>query len=215
MSANDPTLSQVPKRKLDSSSNSQASIHSERLSKKSSGLHQKSSATVDSPLKRRKITPSMALDTRTHANMKIHGSQERSQGFKGFATSNYQPSTGAKVLKVTNLRTKPRTDTQEYYDRSWKQLDTSLTDIFAGGQPKQSLEQLYKGVQDICRQGDADKLFKRLKDRCERHLSTTVLPAIKVHSRSTNIDILRNVFGCWEEFHKQMVGLNIWCILKI
>lgn len=133
------------------------------------------------------------------------GSQQHSQGFRNFATSNYRPSSGARVLTVTNLRRKPTSDRNEHYTRIWNQLDGCLTDIFAGREPQQSLELLYRGVQDTCRQGDADRLFGKLRDRCETHLKTGVLPTIEFDSRFSNDDVLRRVYACWQEFYKQIL----------
>lgn len=199
-----------PKRKLDSTSDSSISAYLTQRVPADHLSNPNGFCTKSGELKRQKTAPSPP-DNETRANMsRIHGTQQRSQGFKGFAASSYQPSTGAKILTVTNLRKRPRTDSHEYYNRTWNQLEACLVDIFAGRQPQQSLEQLYKGVQDICRQGDAEKLFRKLRDRCEAHLTDEVLPALDaIQSRSTNIDILRHVYACWQEFYKQMVGLSI------
>lgn len=208
--------SQTPKRKLDSFSDLSSSTylpqHSAPKHPSKPNTH-RSSGGDTTTLKRQKTAPAPS-DSKTQVNMnRVHGLQQRSQGFKGFATSNYQSSTGAKVLTVTNLRKGPRIDTHEYYERTWNQLEACLVDIFAGRQPQQSLEQLYKGVQDICRRGAADKLYQKLRDRCGSYLMDEVLPILNtMRSRSTNIDTLRHVYSYWQEFHKQMVGLG-FCIM--
>lgn len=190
------------KRKLDSNPNaSRLNVNTEYSATSNHSRFQKTffdGGESDSPAKRSKMS-STAKESRV---------QQRGGGPKGFVTSNYQRSNGAKVLRVANLRQNPRTDSRDYYDRTWEHLEACMTDVFAGRQIRHSLEQLYKGVQDICRQGSGDRLYKNLKDRCKTHLASGVLPTIKVHSRSTNIDILRHVHGCWQEFYNQMVVLE-------
>ena len=112
---------------------------------------------------------------------------------------------GAKTLVIKNLRKTPRTDVDTYYTRTWAQLDSCLTHIFAGKQTQQSLEQLYKGVEDTCRQGRAEKLYKQLSERCETHLHTVVLPSISIVGSSSNVEVLRNVFNAWQTWSAQLV----------
>jgi hypothetical protein len=128
--------------------------------------------------------------------------------FRSRTTSNFQPHMGAKTLVIKNLRTTPRTDVGEYYTKTWAQLNSCLTSIFEERQVQQSLEQLYKGVEDTCRQGGGEKLFKQLRDRCEAHLSETVLPTINYDPSVDNIEALRKVLSAWKTWEKQLVRLT-------
>lgn len=199
-------LSNPAKRKLEDPSSSRArreDIKPNQSTKSNPIRFQDPSQGGDSdpPAKRFKTTSAADM-----SRVQQRGGSGRS--FNGFAASEYKRPSGAKVLAVTNLRKKPKTDSHDHYERTWKLLEACITDVFAGHQLQQSLEKLYNGVEDICREGSADRLFRNLKDRCEVHLTKGVLPTFQVHSRSTNLDLLRHVYGCWQEFHNQMVVLK-------
>lgn len=151
------------------------------------------------------------IDSNERNNMDHYGGLQTSPNFQNMkATTNFQPHMGAKTLVIKNLRKTPRTDVDTYYARTWAQLDSCLTNVFAGKQPQQSLEQLYKGVEDTCRQGRAEKLYKQLSERCETHLYTVVLPSIITVGSSSDVEILRKVFNAWQTWGSQLVCISIF-----
>ncbi|KAK4249891.1 Cullin family-domain-containing protein [Corynascus novoguineensis] len=104
-----------------------------------------------------------------------------------------QPHLGARKLVIKNLRpaTSPKTpptaslsssssapttssstSVEAYYARIHADLDAALTSIFAGRPTAQPMERLYRGVEDICRKGDAPELTDRLRARCEGWLAS-------------------------------------------
>ncbi|KAK0673793.1 Cullin family-domain-containing protein [Cercophora samala] len=89
--------------------------------------------------------------------------------------SGLQPHLGPRKLVIKNLR--PTTSTQkagadEYYSRTRADLDNALAAIFAGRPTGQPMERLYRGVEDLCRNGEAESLYNRLKERCDRWLTS-------------------------------------------
>ncbi|KAK5078390.1 hypothetical protein LTR64_003199 [Lithohypha guttulata] len=85
---------------------------------------------------------------------------------------------GPKRLVVKNLRTTPKVDPQEYFERKWKEQVNALDSLFRGSDVKIMLEELYKATEHICRQGRAAELFARLKEKCIAHLNDKVRPEL-------------------------------------
>ena len=121
--------------------------------------------------------------------------------------SNFQPNTGAKRLVIKNLRTTSRKDVDDYYDRTWNELELALSSVFSRRSPNSPLEVLCRGVEAICRRGRADKLFTHLKSRCKTYLEDILLPAIEKGSSSSNVDALRTVKQYWTQWTEQSVCL--------
>ncbi|KAL2181353.1 Cullin family-domain-containing protein [Thermothelomyces heterothallicus CBS 202.75] len=112
----------------------------------------------------------------------------------------FQPHLGSRKLVIKNLRrpvasqstaaavsssfssssssssssSAPTTPTsiEAYYARIHADLDAALSSIFAGRPTAQPMERLYRGVEDICRKGDAAELTERLRARCEGWLAS-------------------------------------------
>lgn len=122
-------------------------------------------------------------------------------------TSNFQPTTGAKKLVIKNLRTKSRQDVGEYYQRTWDELDNTLTSIFSGRAPRSPLEVLCRGVEATCRRGEAEKLAKHLRDRCKSYLEKTLLPKIEAEAGSSNVEALSTVHKHWTDWNRQAVSV--------
>lgn len=120
--------------------------------------------------------------------------------------SNFTPHTGAKKLVVKNLRAKPRLDQDSYFEKIWGQLDAALGAVFGGGKPETSLEELYKGSENVCRQGKAAALAKKLQDRCREHVSGKLREALVAKAGGgSNIDILRAVVDTWTTWQSELV----------
>lgn len=122
--------------------------------------------------------------------------------------NNFQPTIGAKKLVIKNLRTKSRQDVGEYYQRTWEELDDTLTSIFEGQPTKTPFEVLCRGVEATCRRGEADKLAVHLRDRCKIYLEKELLPRIENEAGSGNVKALSTVHKYWTLWNKQAVGYN-------
>ncbi|PGH34975.1 Cullin 4 [[Emmonsia] crescens] len=120
--------------------------------------------------------------------------------------SNFTPHTGARKLVVKNLRAIPRLDQDRYFEKIWSQLDSALTAILADEKAEQSLEELYRGAENVCRQGKATILAKRLQDRCKEHVSGTILKSLLARSADGNdVDILKSVEEAWSAWNGRLV----------
>lgn len=126
-------------------------------------------------------------------------------------TSAFQPYSGAKKLVIKNVRSASSRDAQveEYYARTERDLGEALEAVLAGRRPAVPLERLYRGVENVCRRGKAEKVYLMLNERVERHLQKIVLPRIRQFAGSSNIDILQSVLAEWKTWNSQTVGLAI------
>ena len=121
--------------------------------------------------------------------------------------TSFAPTGGPKKLIVKNLRTTPKTNPDQFYDQVWGQLDTALSAICTGGILPCSLEELYKGVESLCKQDRAPPLYKKLREKCRHNLSVQVLePLIQHASTASTIDLLESVVKAWATWQSQLVS---------
>ncbi|KAJ6119617.1 hypothetical protein N7523_003897 [Penicillium sp. IBT 18751x] len=123
--------------------------------------------------------------------------------------NNFSPQAGAKKLVVKNLRTGPRVNQEPYFDKIWAQLDAALSAIFEGKKPDISLEELYKGAENICRQERAALLAKKVQERCKDYVAETLRDnLVKRAGGGTNVDTLRAVIEAWSAWHSRLVTVR-------
>ncbi|KYK61411.1 ubiquitin ligase subunit CulD [Drechmeria coniospora] len=125
------------------------------------------------------------------------------------SSSAFQPQSGAKKLVIKNLRSSSReADIEEYYAQITRELDAALGAIFVGSRPSVPLEKLYRGVEDICRKGNAESMYCMLTSRIEAHLHNVVLPRIKRSAGPVNVDILRSLLAEWKVLSAQAMFIR-------
>lgn len=117
--------------------------------------------------------------------------------------------TGPKRLVVKNFREHPRAEPNQYFDKVWKQLDGALSAIFRNEMISYSLEELYRGVETLCRQDRAPYLYKKLCEKCKQEISIIVKePLIKRADGMEEIAVLRAVVEAWLSWSSQMVSIR-------
>ncbi|CAM1502945.1 Fc.00g077210.m01.CDS01 [Cosmosporella sp. VM-42] len=121
--------------------------------------------------------------------------------------SAFQPYSGAKKLVIKNLRAPSHREAQvtEYYRRTGRELEVALDAVFAGRSAEVTLERLYRGVEDMCRNGNAEKVYKMLKDKVDNHLRQVVLVRIQKEGNLSNLDTLRAVLAQWKLWNTQTI----------
>ena len=117
---------------------------------------------------------------------------------------NLHPELGVKKIQVKNLRTVTRTDPRQYFTTVWDKLDKSLTAVYNGEKVAYSLEELYKGVENVCRQQHAEELNSKLENRARTHVKDAVRKSLLDRIDGSNVDVLRNVVDAWAAWATQM-----------
>ena len=121
--------------------------------------------------------------------------------------TSFAPAGGPTKLLVKNLRTTTKIDPDQYYNRVWNQLDIALSAIFTDEKLPCSLEELYKGVESLCKQGRAPAVYKKLREKCKHNVSVQVLEPLTQHSSaSTATDVLESVQKAWLRWKAQLVS---------
>lgn len=110
---------------------------------------------------------------------------------------------------VKNLRTTPRTDPELYFQKVWNQLDAALATIFGDDNARHSLEELYKGAENLCRQGRCPELYTRLQARCEKHLAGKVSETLAAKTlQLSNVDLLSSYLDAWRTWSGRLVTIR-------
>lgn len=128
--------------------------------------------------------------------------------------TNFTPHTGAKRLVVKNLRKTPRGSQDQYLNQVWEHLDAALTAIYRWEKVPHSLEELYKGVEHLCRQDKAPEIYSRLCERCRQYVSGELKEPLVTRARvSTDVDVLRAVVAAWSTWNTQLVTTIVSIII--
>ncbi|KAL2048138.1 hypothetical protein N7G274_000049 [Stereocaulon virgatum] len=119
--------------------------------------------------------------------------------------SNITTHTGPKKIMVKGLKKVSRPHPDEYYNRVWGQLDTSLSAIFSEQKLPYSMEELYRGVEIVCKQDRGPALYKKLCEKCTRDISSRVKePLLQTADISSAVEVLDAVVQAWATWSKQM-----------
>ncbi|KAK4174823.1 Cullin family-domain-containing protein [Triangularia setosa] len=122
--------------------------------------------------------------------------------------SGLQPHLGPRKLVIKNLRSTTSTQkdgADEYYSRTRNDLNNALGAIFAGRPTGQPMERLYRGVEDLCRNGEAEDLYNRLKATCDQWLtSDDGIGQLKkeVTAKSTHLNEVEVTAAVMQVYHR-------------
>ncbi|KAJ5909104.1 hypothetical protein N7495_001786 [Penicillium taxi] len=214
----------IGKRKLsDQGEQSQQSTISELLSQKNKSHHL--SDFPNSKRSRLSVSPSLSATHPSTTMYNFFGSKSpdnaafgksvpgSNNALKTNSTNSsvrgFSPHVGAKKLVVKNLRIGPRANHEPYFDKTWAQLDTALTDIFNDRKPEASLEELYKGAENICRQDQAALLANKVQDRCKQYVSGKLRQSLVTRAGGGSaVDTLRTVIEAWASWHAKLITVR-------
>jgi hypothetical protein len=120
--------------------------------------------------------------------------------------ANFQPHTGVRKLVVKNLRQSRAGDLTEHYKKVQVQVLEAVTAILSDKQPQQPLERLYRDVEDICRNGQAEALYRELWQRCRDYLASSVLEGLqRIDNREDPLAFLEMLLGAWKDWNSKTV----------
>lgn len=109
---------------------------------------------------------------------------------------------------MKNLKTNTQWDSKAYLEKIWGQLDAALACIFKDVQEGFSKEDLYKGVENVCRQGGASTLYNRLDSRCRQHVERDMRDPLVQKAGASNVDLLSSVMAEWARWKEQMLVIR-------
>ncbi|KAJ5227109.1 uncharacterized protein N7469_007115 [Penicillium citrinum] len=133
----------------------------------------------------------------------------KAQAFTNNRQNTFSPHGGAKKLVVKNLRSKPRADHEPYFEKAWTQLNTALAAIFEGRKPEASLEELYKGAENMCRHERAPLLAKKVHEKCKEYVAGQLRDNLVSRAGSgTDVDTLRAVIDAWSAWQTRLITVR-------
>lgn len=109
---------------------------------------------------------------------------------------------------MKNLKTNTSWDSKAYLEKVWGQVDEALASIFKDRHEGFSKEELYRGVENVCRQGGASTLFSRLENRCRAHVERDMQEPLLQKASSDNVTLLKAVLEEWSRWSKQMISIR-------
>lgn len=118
----------------------------------------------------------------------------------------FQPHTGARKLVVKNLRPSRVADLREHYGKVQVHILDAVTMILKDEKPRQPLERLYRDVEDICRNNQAEGLYRELRLRTNDYLQSIVLRNLqKADKRGHPLQFLEVLLDAWKNWNAKAV----------
>ncbi|CAI6341224.1 unnamed protein product [Periconia digitata] len=135
-------------------------------------------------------------------------------GLKKTAGPNTHANSGPKKLMVKNFRPIRKVDPNVFLDQTWQKVDAALDTIFKQDEIDFSLEELYRGIENVCRQGLARDAKDRLVKKCGAFVAGALRERVMEVSGRANVDVLRATLSAWATWNEQMKYLDwIFCYL--
>ena len=123
--------------------------------------------------------------------------------------ANAQTLNGVKKMVVKNFQGERRSDPEKYYKQTWGQLKKALDTIFAQDDAAFSMEELYRGVENICRQGKSNELFKQLQQECKAHVSGAIKAKLLHFAEGAkDVEVLEAVTEAWATWKRQLTTVR-------
>ncbi|MCJ1310092.1 hypothetical protein MMC25_003753 [Agyrium rufum] len=119
----------------------------------------------------------------------------------------FAPHTGAKKLVVKNLKTGTKTSPEAYANQIWTQVDAALSAIFSGDSSPYSYEELYKGVENVCRQDRAPAMYRKLCEKCKDNVIRNLRDPLRETSSLSTEAFLEEVAGKWTTWKSQTLTI--------
>jgi len=119
-------------------------------------------------------------------------------------TSNLR--TGPRKITIKNLKPTPEAVSRRYYEQTYDKLMACTIAIFREQSLGESLEILYRGVENLVRDGQGDKVYRGLRTVIERYvedeLQKEVLTAVEASAEQNQI--VSVVEGAWTKWNAHM-----------
>ncbi|THY53295.1 Cullin-domain-containing protein [Aureobasidium pullulans] len=126
----------------------------------------------------------------------------------GRLNKGFTPKAGTTKLVVKTLKPQPAWDGNKYFEDTWAQLDRALNVIFTQAPVDFSMEELYRGVENLCRQKRAEEIYVRLSSKCKAHVRGPMKTSLLSKQRQSNVQVLDDVLGAWTAWSKQMTVIR-------
>lgn len=111
---------------------------------------------------------------------------------------------GPRKLAVKNRRPAASENAPaEYFAQVRDKLDRALSAIFAQETTPLGLEELYRGVENLCRAGKAAEIYADLRGKCERYMHDDLQPNL-LGKRTSEKNMVLEMQTVWDMWCKQL-----------
>jgi len=124
---------------------------------------------------------------------------------------NMHANAGPKKLLVKNFKPTRRVDPKVFLEQTWQKVDAALDTIFQQGNIDFSLEELYRSVENLCRQGVARDAKNRLVAKCKAYVGGPLKQRVDETLGRQNVDVLRATLQAWATWNEQLVSWFPFC----
>ncbi|KAI9716636.1 MAG: hypothetical protein M1828_007614 [Chrysothrix sp. TS-e1954] len=114
---------------------------------------------------------------------------------------------GPKKLVVKNLRM-TKSDPSKFIEQTKSHLNAALDAIFRNQRPAVSNEELYRGVENMCKLGKAEDVNTMLRTACATHVSAELERPLQEAVDAKAVDMLRAVVAAWRRWMKQVMTIR-------
>lgn len=121
---------------------------------------------------------------------------------------NMHANSGPKKLLVKNFKPTRKVDPKVFLDQTWTKIEKALDTIFAQGPVDFSLEELYRGVENVCRQGMAREVKEKLVTKCTGYVGGSMKAKVKESLSRGNVEVLRVTLQAWAAWNEQVVCIE-------
>lgn len=124
-------------------------------------------------------------------------------------SNSFTPQHGPRKLVVKNIRSVAKEDGKVILERKWKDQEQALDTLFRNEDEKLLLEELYQGAEHICRQGQSQELYERVRQKCTTHLDTKLRS--ELHSKaqiSSATEFAKAFVDTWMLWRKQLTTIR-------
>lgn len=119
--------------------------------------------------------------------------------------SSLQPHSGARKLVVKNLKKTSKRDSETYFHSTWALLEKVLGTIFRKEKIPMSMEELYRGVENLCRVDRAPVMYEKLRACCDEYVGTQLKPQILAGVGGNTFAAVRIIEAAWRQWRMQLV----------
>ena len=109
---------------------------------------------------------------------------------------------------MKNLRTTAKGSPEVYYEQTWKSLDAALTAIFSGERVSTSLEELYRGTENLCRADKSAPTYEKLKARIDVYVGGKLKTEVNEKAGRSDDEVVKAVEAAWTKWCSQLVHLH-------
>eukprot|EP00798_Chlamydomonas_sp_ICE-L_P023806 gene23806-9369_t len=112
---------------------------------------------------------------------------------------------------VTSPRTKadgkPALPT-DFEETTWAKIQDAINAVHCKRPVTCSLEELYNAVQDMCMHKMSERLYQRLQQECNTHISAQIL-SLRNHPQLDSVLFLHRVDAVWQDYCQQMLTIRL------